>query len=205
MKNIIYILMKKITAELSFAALAVLVLSIGISSPTQEAYAGDSNNKKISDKETVDGEFHQAVIKTDDKKYRIDGDYDVQINDDDTYFVTKNSEARDIKDLKLRTGEDITIKFKCPDGDCRETEQHGDYDAIIVYIVDKDEKDIDIALRNADRIETIADERCDEPLSDCSVETDIPNDIDTGKYKLVVSAAYDEGNAFFINKVKIKE
>ncbi len=138
-------------------------------------------------------------------KYKIDGDYDVQINDDDTYSLTKNGEARDIKDLKLRTGEDITIKFKCPGGDCRETERHGDYDAIIVYIVDKDEKDLDIALREADRIQTIADERCDEPLSDCSVEVDIPNDIDDGKYKLVINAAYDEGNAFFINKVKIKE
>jgi hypothetical protein len=205
MKNIKYILMKKIAIDLSIAALAVLVMSIGLSSLSQEAYAGDNKDKKISDKETVDGEFHQAVIKTDDKKYKIDGDYDVQINDDDTYFVTKNSEARDIKDLKLRTGEDITIKFKCPDGDCRETEIHGDYDAIIVYIVDKDEKNIDIALRNADRIQTIADERCDEPLSNCIVETDIPNDIDEGKYKLVINTAYDEGNAFFINKVKIKE
>ena len=197
--------MKKISIELSIVALAVLVLSIGISWGAQVAYAGDNNGKKISDKETVDGEFHQAVVKTDDKKYRIGGDYDVQINDDDTYFVTKNSDARDVKDLKLRTGEDMTIKFKCPDGDCRETEQHGDYDAIIVYIVDKDEKDIDIALRDADRIQTIADESCGEPLSDCNVETDIPNDIEEGEYKLVINAAYDEGNAFFINKVKIKE
>ncbi|HYO06252.1 MAG TPA: hypothetical protein VER14_04650, partial [Phototrophicaceae bacterium] len=86
-----------------------------------------------------------------------------------------------------------------------ETEQHGDYDAVIAYIVDKDEKDIDIALRDADRIQTIADESCGEPLSDCNVETDIPNDIEEGKYKLVINAAYDEGNAFFINKVKIEE
>ncbi len=59
--------MKKTAIELSIAALAVLVLSIGISSPSQEAYAGDNNGKKVSDKEIVDGEFHQAVIKTDDK------------------------------------------------------------------------------------------------------------------------------------------
>ncbi len=131
---------KKKSIELSIAALAVLVLSMGMSSVSQDAYATDNKDKKISDKETVDGEFHQAVIKTNDKKYKIDGDYDVQINDDDTYFVTKNSEARDIKDLKLRTGDDITIKFKCPDGDCRETEVHGDYDAIIASLLTKTKK-----------------------------------------------------------------
>ena len=35
-----------------------------------------------------------------------------------------------------------------------------------------------MALRDADRIQTIADERCEEPLYDCSVKADIPNDID---------------------------
>jgi len=197
--------MKKIDIQLSIAALAVLVLSMGISSFSQEASAEGNNDKKVSDKRTVNGEFHQAVIKADDKKYRIDGDYDVGINDDNTYALTKNSEAKDIKNLRLHIGEDITIKFKCPDGDCRETGRHGDYEAIIIYIVDKDEKDKDIALRNEDRIKTIADERCGEPLSDCSVVTDIPDDIDEGKYKLVINAAYDEGNTFFINKVEVKE
>lgn len=168
-----------------------------------EVYA-TGNDKRIADKKTENGGLHQAIIKTDDEKYRVDADYDVAINDDDTYAITKNGDADDTKNLRLHTGDDITIKFKCPENEWENTD-YGDYKGITVYLVDKDEKDIDIALKKADRIETVGEERCDEPLEDCKFEGEISDDIDEGKYKLVISAAWDEGNVYFINKAKIKE
>jgi hypothetical protein len=203
--------MKKISAGISIAALAVLVLSIGMSSPPQEANATDEDGcKKVTSERTADRGFsHQAVIKTDDKKYRIDADYRVGINDEssdgcNTYGIIKFDDAKDAKNLKLHTGEDMTIKFDCVMKECG-----GDFNAIQVVLVDKDEKDRDIALNlvqnpKPSSFETIEESECDRPLSDCKVEATIPKNIDKGKYKLVVEAVEDEFSTFFINKVKIK-
>ena len=102
----------------------------------------------------------------------------------------------------------MQIDFKCPEGtqknDCEVTD-HGAYDSVEVDLVDKNEKDLDIVKGEADREEEIADEICDIKLDNCDFEIDVPNDIDEGKYKFIIEAKYDEGSAFFINKVKIKE
>lgn len=114
--------------------------------------------------------------------------------------------------MRLHTGEDITIKFDCV---IKENECGGSFDAIDIVLVDKDEKDRDIALNlvqnpKPSSFKTIADECVDLEetffeLSDCKVEATIPKNIDKGKYKLVVEAVWDEGSDFFINEVKIKE
>jgi hypothetical protein len=128
----------------------------------------------------------------------------VEINEDNTLAITENGDARNTKNIKLFTNEDITIKFECKEKNCQETARHGDYDAIIVYLVDKNEKNIDIAKKRVDIIKTIANERCSVPLIDCGLKTTIPGDVESGKYKFVINAAYDEGNVFFISPVKIK-
>jgi hypothetical protein len=55
------------------------------------------------------------------------------------------------------------------------------------------------------KIKTIANERCSEPLIDCDLKANIPNDIKSGKYKFVINSVYDEGNVYYISPVKIKE
>ncbi len=209
--------MKKISVEISIAALAVLVLNIGVFSLSQVANATEEDGCKIvTDERTADRGFsHQAIIKTDDKKYRIDADYRVGINDEsldgcNTYGIIKFGDAKDAKNLRLHTGEDITIKFDCVMKECG-----GDFDGIEVVLVDKDEKDRDIALNlvqnpRPSSFKTIADECVDLEetffkLSDCKVEATISKNIDKGKYNLVVEAVEDEFSTFFINEVKIKE
>jgi hypothetical protein len=194
--------MNKIILQLSLVLLVASVVTMGAlySSSPQLAYSkGDS-------KKVVHGGFAEAVVKTDGKKYNIDGKYDVAINDDNTLAITVNRDARDTKDIKLFTNDDLTIKFKCQEKDCDQTARHGQYKSINVYIVDKNEKNIDIAKKNArDKIKTIANERCSEPLTDCKLKTTIPDDIKSGKYKFVINAAYDEGNIYYISPAKIKE
>jgi hypothetical protein len=193
--------MNKIIMQLTLVVLVASVLTMGALSSTQLAYS-KGDHKKV-----VHGGFAQAIVKTDGKKYNIDGRYDVAINDDNTLTITVNRDARDTNDIKLSTNDDLTIKFKCQEKDCDQTARHGQYKSINVYIVDKNEKNIDIAKKNiGDKIKTIANKKCSlEPLTDCKLKTTVPDDIKSGKYKLVINAAYDEGNVYYINLVKIKE
>jgi hypothetical protein len=192
--------MNKIVVQLTLVVLVASVLTMGALSSPQLAYSkGDS-------KKEVHGGFAQAIVKTDGKKYNIDGRYDVAINDDNTLTITVNRDARDTKDIKLFTNDDLTIKFKCREKDCDQTARHGQYKSVNVYLVDKNENNIDIAKKNArDKIKTIANERCSEPLIDCKLKATIPDDIKSGKYKFVINAAWDEGNVYYISPAKIKE
>jgi hypothetical protein len=178
--------------------LVASVMTMGaLSSSPQLAYSkGDS-------KKGVHGGFAEAVVKTEGKKYNIDGNYDVAINDDNTLAITENRDARNTKDIKLSTGDDLTIKFKCKEKDCDQTARHDEYQSIWVYLVDKNEKNIDIAKKDADRVKIIATEECSGPLTGCDVEASIPDDINSGKYKLVIDPAYDEGNVYYISPAKI--
>jgi hypothetical protein len=169
-------------------------------SPTQLAYSeGDS-------KKGVHGGFAQAIIKTDGQKYNIDGIYDVAINDDNTLTITENRDAKSTKDINLFSDDDLTIKFKCKDNNCNQTAKHGDYNSVTVYLVDKNEKNIDIAKKNVSiKSKTIASEECSGPLTDCELNASIPDNIKSGKYKIVINAAYDEGNVYYISPAKVTE
>ena len=83
--------MNKTIIPISLATLAVCVLAMCIFSSSQLAYARE-NSKRVAE-----GEFHQVIVRTDDKKYKIDGNYDVEINDDNTLAITKNDDASNTK------------------------------------------------------------------------------------------------------------
>src|ERR687890_609905 len=119
--------MNKILLQLSLVMLVASVVILGaLSSSTQLAYSkGDS-------KKGVHGGFAEAVVKTDGKKYNIDGNYDVAINDDNTLAITENRDARNTKDIKLSAGDDLTIKFKCKEKDCGQTSRHDEYQSVWV-------------------------------------------------------------------------
>src|SRR5215203_3617710 len=143
--------MYKIILQLSLVILVASVMTMGaLSSSPQLAYSkGDT-------KKVVHGGFAEAVVKTDGKKYNIDGNYDVDINDDNTLAITENADARNTKEIKLFANNGLSIKFKCQEKNCEQTARNGNYQAIIVYLVDKDKKNIDIAKPGVDRIKTIA-------------------------------------------------
>ena len=190
--------MNKIILQLSLVILVASVMTLGALSSTQLAYSKDDSKK------VVHGGFAQAIVKTDGKKHNIDGNYDVAINDDNTLAITENADARNTKEIKLFANDDLAIKFKCQEKNCKQTAVHGEFKSINVYLADKNEKNIDIAKKNTrDKIKTIANENCSEPLIDCKLKTTVPDDVKSGKYKIVVNAAYDEGNIYYISPAKI--
>src|SRR5215213_10359321 len=108
--------MNKIILQLSLVMLVASVLTMGaLSSSPQLAFSkGDS-------KKGVHGGFAEAIVKTDGKKYNIDGKYDVAINEDNTLAITENRDAKSTKNINLNTDDDLTIKFKCKEKDCDQT------------------------------------------------------------------------------------
>ena len=108
--------MNKIILHLSLVILVASVMTLGaLSSSPQLAYSkGDS-------KKAVHGGFAQAIVKIDGKKHNIDGNYDVAINDDHTLTITENADARNTKEIKLSANDDLAIKFKCQENNCKQT------------------------------------------------------------------------------------
>lgn len=196
--------MEKFKTTLYLSVLLALSLSIGIIAYPEVAYGDRGNDKNDDVREREGEEFHQAILKTDDKEYEIDADFVRTEGDFGEISFVKNEDARDVKNLKLSAEEEVEIDFECAEARCEVTDV-GDYDEIIVYLVDKNEKDIDIARDDVDEIERIAEEGCFESLENCDLEITIPDDVDNGKYKFVIQAAFDEGATYFINKVNIKE
>ena len=72
-------------------------------------------------------------------------------------------------------------------------------------LVDKNEKNMESDKKNSrDKIKTIENERCFECLIACKFKTTAPNDFKSGKYKIVINAAYDEENIYYTSSAKIK-
>ena len=159
----------------------------------------NNNNNDDGNSENNNGnDFLTALVRTDDERYKIDADYDV-IADGEGKVFDKNEGARDASKLILTSDEDINIQLECSSDDCRTNS----YTGVSVYLVDIDEKDKDIGRENADTIEALADHFCGDSNDQeaCDFELTIPNNTDSGKYKLVMKASTDELDTFLINKV----
>jgi hypothetical protein len=85
------------------------------------------------------------------------------------------------------------MRLECSSDDCRTNS----YTGVSIYLVDIDEKDKDIARENVDTIEELADHFCGDQEA-CDFELMIPDNIDSGKYKLVMKVSTDELDTFFI-------
>ena len=132
-----------------------------------------------------------------------EADYDVTSGEDNEVTFYKNHGADQPNRLTLRTGHEITIHVECPSDDYRTNA----YSGITVYLVDKKEKDKDIANEEADIEYEIEDHFCGDSgnQEECEFTTEIPEDIDEGKHKLVIEAGTDELDTYLISKVTIKE
>ena len=158
----------------------------------------DNNNNDENGNDKLGNDFFTAVVRTDDKKYEIDADFDVLAEEENKVF-DNNEGAKDVSRLGLTSDEAIDIQLECSSDDCRTNS----YTGVSVYLVDIDERDKDIAGENVDIIEELADHFCGDSNDQeaCDFELTIPGNIDSGKYKLVINAATDELDTFFINKV----
>ena len=145
----------------------------------------------------------QIETENNNNRFEIEQDFEVIIEEEPETpeDVCEDSNAKDAKKLKLERGETITV-------DLPRIEDTGR-----ICLVDKDRSDRSIALGegscgddgiNIERFE------CDgEPQDACNtgeLEVEIPEDIDKGKYKIVIgeTRGNDDILDLFISKVKIK-
>jgi len=139
----------------------------------------------------------QIETENNNNRFEIEQDFEVVI-EEEPEDVCEDSNAKDAKKLKLERGETITV-------DLPKIEDTG-----IICLVDKDRSDRSIALGEGSCGINIERFECDgEPQDACNtgeLEVEIPEDIDKGKYKIVIgeTRSNDDILDLFISKVKIK-
>lgn len=153
--------------------------------------------------------IHSAQIETENNnndRFEIEQDFEVDIEEEPETpeDVCEDSNAKDAKKLKLERGETITVDWSFA--------EPGGIEAGRICLADKDRSDGSIALDEgrcgADGTDIV---RFDcgspqEPQGACETgqfEVEIPDDIDKGKYKIVIGALNDIAE-LIISKVKIK-
>jgi len=157
------------------------------------------------------GEFttdREVTITTeDDKRFTFGQDFEIDISeaDIDDEDIKENPDAKSAKVIGLERGETITVEV-----------EEGIEDTGKICLADRHRSDSTIARSEgscgSDEIEIVDFFECDspqEPQGACDTgefEVEIPEDIDKGKYKIVigVSEGGDEILSLFINKVRIK-
>jgi hypothetical protein len=180
----------KALGMMAIFAASILVTGALIATPSY-ASKDHKDNSKFNPVPT-------AKITTDNKRYSIGADY-IVIEGDEGIDLFHDKDAKGAKDIIVKEGEDMSISFKCNGGkDCK------NIDKFFVYLVDKDKSDKKIAsVFDEDRI-NLAGGRCDD-TEKCNTEFTIPDDIDSGKYKLVIDAQENpEVDFFYINKASVK-
>jgi hypothetical protein len=145
------------------------------------------------------------VITEDNRKYEFDRDFEVELVDDEDIF--KDSDAEKANNMKFKRGETLTVELPRPS-------EEADSVSPTFCLADKHQSDNSIAKSENERERCGPDginlevEGCPDISSDeCkNFEVVIPDDIDRGKYKVVITSfgTATDTQDIFINKVRIK-
>jgi hypothetical protein len=142
-----------------------------------------------------------AIIKSEDKDYEFTSDYSVDFGGDTR--IEHDEDAVLASNMKLDKDDDgLSIDVKCDSNDiCDDSLSPLD---VRVYLVDRGIQDGHIA-RNSIPVLELEKNDCDsQSIENCAnFDFDIPEDILTKKYKIVVDMAFDEAEWIFINPVRI--
>lgn len=142
-----------------------------------------------------------VVVTTEyDTEFIINPDFTNFEDDILGFVVIKNVEAKDAKNLQADRGEELTMRFDCPVEVCSSP-----FDASI-FLVDKNTPNKDLGSGGVTgEIDPIGLTQVDCDDVDCeeAFSFTIPDDIDEGKYKLVIDADHDESHFVYINKIRI--
>jgi hypothetical protein len=189
-------------------AILVILVTVGggfilLTFPYQLAYADvrPSFREFTTDREVT-------ITTEDGKRFTFGQDFEIDISeaDIDDEDIKENPDAKNAKVIRLERGETITVEV-----------EEGIEDTGKICLADRHRSDSTIARSEgscgSDEIEIVDFFECDspqEPQGACDTgefEVEIPEDIDKGKYKIVigVSEGGDEILNLFINKVRIKQ
>jgi len=149
-----------------------------------------------------------TITTEDGKKFTFGKDFDFQVGlHDRPDLIFKNPDAKTAKNLKIERGETMNVEIK------------GLREEIRICLVDEDRSEVSIArhlvesgssniCRTEDGIE-IEFISCiaSNPPRSCKTgefEVEIPDDIDKGKYKLLVGNIEEDLVELYINDVKVR-
>jgi hypothetical protein len=142
-----------------------------------------------------------AIIKSEDKDYEFTADYSVDFGGETR--IEHDDDAVLASNVKLDKDDDgLSIDVVCDSNDiCDDSLSPRD---VTVYLVDRGTKDGQIARNSIPILELEKNDCGSQSLEDCAhFDFDIPDDILTKKYKIVVDMVFDEAEWIFINPVRI--
>jgi hypothetical protein len=142
-----------------------------------------------------------AIIKSEDKDYEFTADYSVDFGAETR--IEHDEDAVLASNMKLDKDDDgLSLDVECDSNDiCDDSLSPQD---VRVYLVDRGIQDGHIARNSIPVLELEKNDCGSQSIKDCAnFDFDIPEDILTKKYKIVVDMAFDEAEWIFINPVRI--
>ncbi len=141
-----------------------------------------------------------AIIKSEDKDYEFTADYSVDFGVETR--IEHNDDAELASNMKLDKDDGLSLEVECNSNDiCDDSLSPQD---VHVYLVDRDNQDGHIAKNSIPVLDLGKNDCGSQSIQDCAnFDFDIPEDVLTKKYKIVVDMVYDEAEWIFINPVRI--
>jgi hypothetical protein len=141
-----------------------------------------------------------AIIKSQDKDYEFTADYSVDFGGETR--IEHDDDAELASNMKLDKDDGLSLEVECNSNDiCDDSLSPQD---VRVYLVDRDNQDGHIAKNSIPVLDLGKNDCGSQSIQDCAnFDFDIPEDVLTKKYKIVVDMVYDEAEWIFINPVRI--
>jgi hypothetical protein len=141
-----------------------------------------------------------AIIKSEDKDYEFTADYSVDFGGETR--IEHDDDAELASNMKLDKDDGLSLEVECNSNDiCDDSLSPQD---VRVYLVDRDNQDGHIAKNSIPVLDLGKNDCGSQSIQDCAnFDFDIPEDVLTKKYKIVVDMVYDEAEWIFINPVRI--
>jgi hypothetical protein len=141
-----------------------------------------------------------AIIKSQDKDYEFTADYSVDFGGETR--IEHDDDAELASNMKLDKDDGLSLEVECNSNDiCDDSLSPQD---VHVYLVDRDNQDGHIAKNSIPVLDLGKNDCGSQSIQDCAnFDFDIPEDVLTKKYKIVVDMVYDEAEWIFINPVRI--
>ena len=142
-----------------------------------------------------------AMIKSEDKDYEFTADYSVDFGGETR--IEHDDDAVLASNMKLDKDDDsFSLELECDSNDiCDDSLSPQD---VRVYLVERGNQDGHIAKNSIPVLELGKNDCGSQSIQDCAnFDFDIPEDVLTKKYKIVLDMVFDEAEWIFINPVRI--
>ena len=142
-----------------------------------------------------------AIIKSEDKDYEFTADYSVDFGGETR--IEHDEDAVLASNMKLDKDDDsLSLEVECDSNDICDYSLSPQ--GVRVYLVDRGIQDGHIARNSIPVLELDKNDCGSQSIKNCAnFDFDVPEDILTKKYKIVVDMAFDEAEWIFINPVRI--